>query len=44
MRSGFVKCKAVRKCTLEIAKNAFDKREVRLSRIMHVKTYLLDSI
>jgi hypothetical protein len=44
MRSGFVKCKTVREGTLEIAKNAFDKREMRLTRIMHVKAYLLDSI
>jgi hypothetical protein len=39
-----MKCETVRECTLEIAKYAFDKREMRLMRIMPVKADLLDSI
>jgi hypothetical protein len=44
MRESRVENKTKVESALEISKNAFDELIVRVTRIMHVKTYLLDGI
>jgi hypothetical protein len=44
MRGSRVEDKTEVESALEISKNSFDELVVRVTRIMHVETYLLDGI